>query len=170
MSIRIQELKDKLLPMSQSIQGELDPNQDAGRNVVSKGLLLFRQNLVSNVKVRDDEVTAEVQDVTPVTLELNFSFPLLSKCSCPQDGWCRHQMATFFMLYNKVGRVSEWIQKWRSRSEGKPSGSLDDLLKKHGSTGALKKASDLLNERKTRGEHTGGMVAVLRLAPQTGGP
>ena len=71
MSIRIQELKDKLLPMSQSIQGELDPNQDESKNVVSKGLLLFRQNLVSNVKVRDEEVTAEVQDVTPVTLELN---------------------------------------------------------------------------------------------------
>ncbi|BCB05897.1 SWIM zinc finger family protein [Bacillus sp. KH172YL63] len=153
MSIRIQELKDKLLPMSQSIQGELDPNQDAGKNVVSKGLLLFRQNLVSNVKVRDEEVTAEVQDVTPVSIELNLSFPLLSKCSCPSNGWCRHQMATFFVLYNKVGRVSEWIQDWRSRSQasaGEPK-SLDDLLKKHGGSGALRKASDLLNERKTRG-------------------
>ncbi|PFA68225.1 hypothetical protein CN378_08990 [Bacillus sp. AFS015802] len=150
MSIRIQELKDKLLPMSQSIQGELDPNQDESKNVVSKGLLLFRQNLVSNVKVRDEEVTAEVQDVTPVTLELNLSFPLLSKCSCPQDKWCRHQMATFFMLYNKVGRVSEWIQNWRSQSkpDSQEPRSLDDLMKKHGT---LKKASDLLNERKTRG-------------------
>ncbi|WP_061808934.1 hypothetical protein [Rossellomorea vietnamensis] len=150
MSIRIQELKDKLLPMSQSIQGELDPNQDESKNVVSKGLLLFRQNLVSNVKVRDDEVSAEVQDVTPVTLELNLLFPLLSKCSCPQDKWCRHQMATFFMLYNKVGRVSEWIQNWRSQSQpATPEAqSLDDLMKKHG---ALKKASDLLTERKTRG-------------------
>ncbi|PFG04373.1 hypothetical protein [Bacillus sp. es.034] len=150
MSIRIQELKDKLLPMSQSIQGELDPNQDESKNVVSKGLLLFRQNLVSNVKVRDDEVSAEVQDVTPVTLELNLLFPLLSKCSCPQDKWCRHQMATFFMLYNKVGRVSEWIQNWRSQSQpaSQEAQSLDDLMKKHG---ALKKASDLLNERKTRG-------------------
>ena len=152
MSIRIQELKDKLLPMSQSIQGELDPNQDESKNVVSKGLLLFRQNLVSNVKVRDDEVSAEVQDVTPVTFELNLLFPLLSKCSCPQDKWCRHQMATFFMLYNKVGRVSEWIQNWRSQSQpATPEAqSLDDLMKKHG---ALKKASDLLNERKTRGQH-----------------
>ncbi|MGG3914004.1 hypothetical protein [Rossellomorea vietnamensis] len=150
MSIRIQELKDKLLPMSQSIQGELDPNQDESKNVVSKGLLLFRQNLVSNVKVRDDEVSAEVQDVTPVTLELNLLFPLLSKCSCPQDKWCRHQMATFFMLYNKVGRVSEWIQNWRSQSQpaSQEAQSLDELMKKHG---ALKKASDLLNERKTRG-------------------
>ncbi|TMU84061.1 hypothetical protein FGG79_18165 [Bacillus sp. BHET2] len=153
MSIRIQELKDKLLPMSQSIQGMLDPNQDESKNVVSKGLLLFRQNLVSNVKVRDEEVTADVQDVTPVSLELNLSFPLLSKCSCPNNSWCRHQMATFFMLYNKVGRVSEWIQNWRSQSQSssQESQSLDDLLKKHSSSGALRKASDLLNERKTRG-------------------
>ena len=152
MSIRIQELKDKLIPMSQSIQGELNPGVDEGKNVVSKGLLLFRQNLVSNVKVRDEEAYAEVQDVTPVSVELNFSFPLLSKCSCPQSSWCRHQMAAFFVLYNKVGRVSEWIQHWRNHSQpNDSSNSLDELMKKHSSTGVLRKASDLLNERKTRG-------------------
>ncbi|WP_064091905.1 SWIM zinc finger family protein [Rossellomorea aquimaris] len=153
MSIRIQELKDKLLPMSQSIQNELDSSADESKNVVSKGLLLFRQNLVSHVKVREEEVTAEVQDVTPVSVELNFSFPLLSKCSCPQTTWCRHQMATFFVLYNKVGRVSVWIQDWRSQSTktGDQSSALENLLKKHGHNGGLRKASDLLNERKTRG-------------------
>ncbi|QWC22625.1 hypothetical protein KJK41_20620 [Bacillus haikouensis] len=156
MAIRIEELKDKLIPMSRAIQGELNPGTDEGRNIVSKGLLLFRQNLVSNVKVRDEEASANVQDVTPVSVRLDLQFPLLSKCSCPYSGWCRHQMATFFMIYNKVARVSEWIQDWRSQEsspdtdENKPS-SLDELLKKHTSSGALRKASELLEERKTRG-------------------
>lgn len=156
MAIRIEELKDKLIPMSRAIQGELNPGTDEGRNIVSKGLLLFRQNLVSNVKVRDEEASADVQDVTPVSVRLDLQFPLLSKCSCPYSGWCRHQMATFFMIYNKVARVSEWIQDWRSQEsspdtdENKPS-SLDELLKKHTSSGALRKASELLEERKTRG-------------------
>ncbi|MFL8937767.1 SWIM zinc finger domain-containing protein [Rossellomorea oryzaecorticis] len=156
MAIRIEELKDKLIPMSRAIQGELNPGTDEGRNIVSKGLLLFRQNLVSNVKVRDEEAIADVQDVTPVSVRLDLQFPLLSKCSCPYSGWCRHQMATFFMIYNKVARVSEWIQDWRSQEsspdtdENKPS-SLDELLKKHTDSGALRKASELLEERKTRG-------------------
>jgi hypothetical protein len=156
MAIRIEELKDKLIPMSRAIQGELNPGTDEGRNIVSKGLLLFRQNLVSNVKVRDEEASADVQDVTPVSVQLDLQFPLLSKCSCPYSGWCRHQMATFFMIYNKVARVSEWIQDWRSQEsspntdENKPS-SLDELLKKHTHSGALRKASELLQERKTRG-------------------
>ncbi len=156
MAIRIEELKDKLIPMSRAIQGELNPGTDEGRNIVSKGLLLFRQNLVSNVKVRDEEASADVQDVTPVSVRLDLQFPLLSKCSCPYSGWCRHQMATFFMIYNKVARVSEWIQDWRSQEsspdtdENKPS-SLDELLKKHTDSGALRKASELLQERKTRG-------------------
>ncbi|KSU60460.1 hypothetical protein AS034_16600 [[Bacillus] enclensis] len=156
MAIRIEELKDKLIPMSRAIQGELNPGTDEGRNIVSKGLLLFRQNLVSNVKVRDEEASADVQDVTPVSVRLDLQFPLLSKCSCPYSGWCRHQMATFFMIYNKVARVSEWIQDWRSQEsspdtdENKPS-SLDELLKKHTNSGALRKASELLEERKTRG-------------------
>ncbi|OIU67707.1 SWIM zinc finger family protein [Rossellomorea aquimaris] len=156
MAIRIEELKDKLIPMSRAIQGELNPGTDDGRNIVSKGLLLFRQNLVSNVKVRDEEASADVQDVTPVSVRLDLQFPLLSKCSCPYSGWCRHQMATFFMIYNKVARVSEWIQDWRSQEsspdtdENKPS-SLDELFKKHTDSGALRKASELLQERKTRG-------------------
>jgi uncharacterized Zn finger protein len=143
--------------MSRSIQGELNPGTDEGRNIVSKGLLLFRQNLVSNVKVREEEASADVQDVTPVSVRLDLQFPLLSKCSCPYSGWCRHQMAAFFMIYNKVARVSEWIQDWRSQESSPASvtddkSSLDDLLKKHSSTGALRKASDLLQERKTRGD------------------
>ncbi len=158
MSIRLQELEEKLLPVSEYIRSELKATDEESRNVIQKGLLLFRQHLVSNVKVRDEAAFAEVQDVTPVTVKLDLTFPLLSKCSCPHEKWCRHRMATFFVLYNKVGRVSEWLTEWRSSNEGHPSNakagsasSLQDLLTKHSSTGALRKASDLLKERKTRG-------------------
>ncbi|UKS65030.1 SWIM zinc finger family protein [Rossellomorea marisflavi] len=147
MSIRIEELKEQLYHVSESLEEVLDPKREADRNIVSKGLMLFRQNSVSQVKVRDEEVMAQVQDVTPVSVELNFTFPLISSCSCPQDVFCRHQLAVFLFLLNKTGSVSEWVGNWRSGKHD-TAGGLEDLMKKHG---GLKKASDLLKERKTRG-------------------
>ncbi len=156
MSFQLQELEDKLSPLRQSLEKELLPTREDDQKLVQKGLILFRQHLVSNVKVREDEAIAEVQDVTPVHVRLDFHFPLLSKCSCPQKPWCRHRLATFFMLYNKVGRVNDWVEDWRDGAQqadvsGEPNkqAALQDLIKKHG---GLKKASELLQEQQSRGE------------------
>lgn len=61
MSIRIEELKEQLYHVSESLEEVLDPKREADRNIVSKGLMLFRQNSVSQVKVRDEEVMAQVR-------------------------------------------------------------------------------------------------------------
>jgi hypothetical protein len=109
--------------------------------IVQKGLLLYRQGLVSKARLEDEMVLAMVQDVTRVNVELNLNFLQLSNCSCPTEGMCRHQLAVFFYTYSQIGSVSEWVSEWRQPiREKKVAQKLGlqrakDLLK---STGTLK--------------------------------
>jgi hypothetical protein len=154
MTTMMREFESKLEPINQYLMKDM-PGDENGQKIVQKGLLLFRQNLVRNVKVKDDLVLAEVQDVTTVKVKIDLNFPLLSKCSCPGMPWCRHRMATFFSLYQRVNRVSNWVQDWRRLKNlddhSSESNDLQELLEKHNKTGALKKASDLLKTKKDRG-------------------
>jgi hypothetical protein len=91
----------------------LYPTAVEDAKLVQKGLMLYRQGLVTQLHIRDDEVTATVQDVTPVKVILDLTFLGISKCSCPTDGLCRHQMAVFFSAYARVGSVADWVTEWR---------------------------------------------------------
>jgi len=102
--------------------------------MVQKGLLLFRQGLVSKAKLEHDLVTASVQDVTRVQVELNLNFLNMSTCSCPNDGTCRHILGVFFYAYSHIGSVAEWVEDWR----------LPAKEKKSAESMGLKKAKDLL--------------------------
>ncbi|TYS17856.1 SWIM zinc finger family protein [Rossellomorea vietnamensis] len=150
-----QELQEKLKPLSNYLLEEL-PYGSERQSIVQKGLLLYRQNLVGNIKYHDDSITADVQDVTPVKVTLELEFPRLSKCSCPSDEWCRHRMAAFFAVFSKAAPVTNWIHKWRTTrpeqaaiTSPEKKVDLQDILKKH--EGSIKKASDLLKDRKQRG-------------------
>ncbi|WP_237562943.1 SWIM zinc finger family protein [Bacillus dakarensis] len=102
--------------------------------IVQKGLLLYRQGLVSKAKLENDFVTASVQDVTRVHVELDLNFLNLSTCSCPTDGTCRHILAVFFYAYSQVGSVAEWVEDWRQPAKEKKSAE----------TWGLQRAKDLL--------------------------
>ncbi|WP_421382011.1 hypothetical protein ACOJQI_21630 [Bacillus salacetis] len=151
-----QELQEKLTPLSDYLLEEL-PYGSEKQNIVQKGLLLYRQNLVSNIKFHDDSITADVQDVTPVKVTLELEFPRLSKCACPAQVWCRHRMAAFFAVFSKASPVTNWIHQWRTKTSQSEAAAppekkenLQDILKKH--EGSIKKASDLLKDRKQRGD------------------
>ncbi|MED3549379.1 SWIM zinc finger family protein [Cytobacillus praedii] len=81
--------------------------------LVQKGLMLFRQGLVYQLRFDGDEITATVQDVTPAKVQLNLNFIQISTCSCPADEFCRHQMAVFFQLLSHARSVSTWVEEWR---------------------------------------------------------
>ncbi|WP_313803373.1 SWIM zinc finger family protein [Cytobacillus sp.] len=81
--------------------------------LVQKGLMLFRQGLVYQLRFDGDEINAMVQDVTPAKVQLNLDFIQLSTCSCPADELCRHQLAVFFQLLSKARSVSTWVDEWR---------------------------------------------------------
>lgn len=99
--------------VSADLKALLWAERDEDAKLVQKGLLLYRQGLVAKLRVEDDVAIAAVQDVTVANVRLNLNFLQVSTCTCPAEGMCRHQLATFFLLYSKVGSVSEWVEEWR---------------------------------------------------------
>ncbi|WP_066070623.1 hypothetical protein [Neobacillus soli] len=102
-----------LAAFSDGVRELLNPVDAEDANLVQKGMMLYRQGLVTQLYMRDDEVTAVVQDVTPVKVRLDLHFLGMSACSCPQEGWCRHQMAVFFSAFSRMGSVADWVAEWR---------------------------------------------------------
>ncbi|GLB59007.1 SWIM zinc finger family protein [Cytobacillus sp. NCCP-133] len=95
------------------LKGLLRAENEEDVRLVQKGLMLFRQGLVSQLRFEGDKAVAAVQDVTPAKVELDFEFIHLSECSCPAEGFCRHQVAVFLQLLSKARSVSMWIEEWR---------------------------------------------------------
>ncbi|MBS4175450.1 SWIM zinc finger family protein [Bacillus sp. FJAT-49736] len=128
-------MKEELQAFAEKLQSYLDPASDTHQKLVQKGLLLYRQQLVSKKNISQNIISAKVQDVTPVQVSLDLENPENSSCSCPQEGICRHQMALFFSVYNQIGSVFDWVQEW----------------KKHDSSFAIlknmRRGSDLVSEQ-----------------------
>lgn len=116
----------------------MGPNSSEDARTVQKGLMLYRQGLVTQLAFNQDMVTATVQDVTPVKVSLDLSFFSMSKCSCPSDEWCRHKMAVFFAAYSRIGSVADWVEAWREPMKEKQAAAswgvqaAKDLIKANG--------------------------------------
>jgi SWIM zinc finger len=116
----------------------LNPHAAEDAKLVQKGLMLYRQGLVTQLVVGDDFARAKVQDVTPVNVDLDLTAISLSECSCPADQICRHQMAVFFAAYGRVNSVSEWVDTWREPMREKQAAAswglqqAKDLMKANG--------------------------------------
>lgn len=91
----------------------LRPEKEEDARLVQKGLLLYRQGLVSKARLDSEQITATIQDVTPVHVVVDLNFLSISKCTCPTGELCRHQLAAFFFVYANVESVSEWVEDWR---------------------------------------------------------
>ncbi|WP_174734301.1 SWIM zinc finger family protein [Mesobacillus harenae] len=91
----------------------LQPENESDVRLVQKGLMLYRQGVVSFARIDGDMLKAGVQDVTPVAASINLHNPEDSRCSCPGEAFCRHRLAAFFQAYSRTGSVSEWVEAWR---------------------------------------------------------
>ncbi|MFE8701800.1 SWIM zinc finger family protein [Cytobacillus sp. FJAT-54145] len=98
---------------SVDIKSMLRPEVEEHGRLVQKGLLLYRQGLVTKIRFDEDSIHATIQDVTLAHVTLDLNFIQMSTCSCPGEIICRHQLATFFHVYSQVGSVSEWVEEWR---------------------------------------------------------
>lgn len=113
---------------------QADVPEDA--KLVQKGLLLFQQQQVYQLKLENERLVGTVQDVTPVKVKVDLSFLEMSACTCPANYYCRHQLAAFFTAYNEIGSVENLIEKWRAPMR----------LKKVAEQFGLKKASQFMKE------------------------
>ncbi|KAB2336547.1 SWIM zinc finger family protein [Cytobacillus depressus] len=91
----------------------LSPRIEEDERLVQKGLLLFRQRLVSQIRFDGTNISGVVQDVMPARVLLDLDYINLSECSCPADGFCRHQLAVFFQLLSQATSVMDWAADWR---------------------------------------------------------
>ncbi|MBT2690564.1 SWIM zinc finger family protein [Bacillus sp. ISL-47] len=120
------------------LKGLLRAENEEDVRLVQKGLMLFRQGLVYQLRFEGDKVVATVQDVTQAKVELDLEFIHLSECSCPAEGFCRHQIAVFLQLLSKARSVSMWIEDWRKPIKEKQTAKdwglkrAKDLLKSSG--------------------------------------
>ncbi|KAB2332541.1 SWIM zinc finger family protein [Bacillus mesophilum] len=108
-----EHLEEPLQLASQELKGMLHADAEDDVKLVHKGLMLYRQGLVGSLSVQGETISAVVQDVTPANVLLNLDFFSMSECSCPADGFCRHQMAVFLQLLSRAHSVSEWVEEWR---------------------------------------------------------
>ncbi|MBP3039062.1 SWIM zinc finger family protein [Bacillaceae bacterium Marseille-Q3522] len=122
----------------------LNPEIVKDRQVVQKGLLLFRQGLVSSLQRNNRLVTATVQDVTKAKVYLDLDDYSQWACTCQASGYCRHQMAVFFKILSQTGSVSEWIDKWKKAEK----------INKITADLGLRRASDLLKEMEEKNPET----------------
>ncbi|MBM7652597.1 SWIM zinc finger family protein [Neobacillus cucumis] len=91
----------------------LVPTDAEDAKLVQKGLMLYRQGVVKQLQIFNNKITSTVQDVTPCYVKLDLVFASMSSCSCPNEGFCRHQIATFFAAFSKFGSVADWVTAWR---------------------------------------------------------
>ncbi|XQY91638.1 SWIM zinc finger family protein [Metabacillus sp. HB246100] len=132
-----QELsKELVLGAGEQIKKILSPHREEDRNLVKKGLILFRQGSIYNVNTTSYTVNAKVQDVTGVQVQLDLEDFMMSTCTCPAENICRHQLATFLYVYASVDRVGTFVDLWKEEK------SIDDVMKH------VKKASSLLHPEK----------------------
>jgi hypothetical protein len=129
---------ERILLLAEEVRELLHPHNVEDAKLVQKGLMLYRQGLVQQVQIGYDNITATVQDVTPCKIRLDLDFLSVSSCTCPHEGWCRHQMAVFFAAYARVDSVAEWVTEWREPMKEKTATTnwgmqtAKDLIKANG--------------------------------------
>ncbi|MGD6816597.1 SWIM zinc finger family protein [Metabacillus sp. 113a] len=123
--------KERVLLTAERLRTILNPADEEDRNLVKKGLILYRQGSVYNVNVSAERISAKVQDVAPVSVTLDLDFVQASSCSCPADGFCRHLMAAFLYVYASADRIGTFVDAWKEDTAAQM------MLN-------MKKASDLL--------------------------
>lgn len=121
--------------LSKQLATLLKPDDTKDAALVQEGMALFMQNLVYEQQTNEETAIAEVQDLTPHHVELNFLFAQVSTCSCRAKPICQHMMAVFFFHYSEMDSVSNWVADWMRQ---KPS--ISDL--------PIQRASDVFAKKK----------------------
>lgn len=110
-------MHDALNFYGERIAGVLSPKSMNDVNVVTKGLVLYRQGMVTRLNIDNELIHGVVQDVMKVDVTLDLTFPSNSSCSCPAIDLCRHQLAVFFAAYSKHASVSDWVDAWKHKDD-----------------------------------------------------
>ncbi|MCH1625189.1 SWIM zinc finger family protein [Ferdinandcohnia quinoae] len=106
--------KELVLHFAEKLKSIITYETEEDRNLIKKGLLLYRQGSVYNVSQNDHKVDGRVQDIIPVDVTLDLDFLDMSTCTCPSQDFCRHKMAVFFYMYSSVDRIGSLLEEWKA--------------------------------------------------------
>lgn len=113
--------KEALLECADVIRERFLPHDEENRQLMKKGLSLYRQGLVYNVVQNGDLVEGKVQDFTKVyDVTLDLDMIELSLCDCYQYGFCVHQLALFLSAYSSVEPVGDFLDSWKNGNQAAP--------------------------------------------------
>ena len=140
-------MHDALNFYGERIAGVLSPKSMNDVNVVTKGLVLYRQGMVTKLNIDEELIHGVVQDVMKVDVTLDLAFPSNSSCSCPAIDLCRHQLAVFFAAYSKSASVSDWVDDWKHKNDAMYK------LKKSLESGPVFKGAESRPAQKAKPDH-----------------
>lgn len=106
--------KEQVLHFAEKLKDIITYDDEADRSLIKKGLLLYRQGSVYNVKQDGHKIDGRIQDIIPVDVTLDLDFLEISSCTCPAIDFCRHKMALFFYMYSSVDRIGTLLEDWKA--------------------------------------------------------
>jgi hypothetical protein len=122
--------KEQVMHFAEVLKAEFSFDEEKSRDLIKKGLLLYRQGSVYNVKYNTKIIDGRVQDVVPDDVTINLDTLTASSCSCPSPSFCRHRMALFFYVYASFSSVGSLLDEWKTAHQNTSPSILTNSLKK----------------------------------------
>jgi hypothetical protein len=110
------QVKEAILQAGDAFIQLLNDQDDSVRKKIQKGLSLYRQGYVYNLKELEHYVGVVVQDKHEWMVLLNLQDLSKSECDCGDPDFCPHRIAGFFYAYAASGRVGDLLDKWKQQS------------------------------------------------------
>ncbi|MFC3886455.1 hypothetical protein ACFOU2_24365 [Bacillus songklensis] len=109
-------MKEAILQAGDALIQLLDYQDDTVRKRIQKGLSLYRQGYVYNLKELQHYAGVVVHDEREWMVLLNLQDLSKSECDCGDSDFCPHRLAGFFYAYAASGRVGDLLEKWKQQS------------------------------------------------------
>ena len=109
-------MKEAILQAGEDLIRLLDYQDEDVRKLVKKGLTLYRQGYVYNLKELEHYTGVVVYDEQEQMVLLNLNDLSGSECDCQHPSFCAHRLAGFFYAYATKGLVGNLLDKWKQQS------------------------------------------------------
>ncbi|HWO98831.1 MAG TPA: hypothetical protein VNM45_21445 [Bacillus sp. (in: firmicutes)] len=109
-------MKEAILQAGEDLIRLLDYQDEDVRKAIKKGLTLYRQGYVYNLKELEHYAGVVVYDEQEQMVLLNLADLSGSECDCKDPSFCAHRLAGFFYVYATKGLVGNLLDKWKQQA------------------------------------------------------
>ncbi|UAT30522.1 hypothetical protein K7T73_18625 [Bacillus badius] len=123
MSVELAVMKSQLEDFKSDLKTSLDSSLPRNQLLMETGFqrYLNEQAALSHVSAGLVSGSVAEPDGERFRVHLDLSSPLLSSCSCREEGWCIHQLALFFQACQEAGMsAQECLNDWETRGKQPP--------------------------------------------------